>query len=138
MRVGEVVGCTVHRSSLFFSTAWSEMMGRIVAFPDKLGLRAVPLAAGRKHEIWVRVVDREEPEEARWHLQRPMQRAASFNCLGGFNDAAARSRTWHRFDVSSTALSRRFLHESALLVAEGRVQIEIDGVRVRPTLKRAA
>jgi len=67
-----------------------------------------------------------------------MQRAASFACLAGFNDAAARSRTWHQFQISSTALSRRFLRESARLVAEGRVQIEIDGVRVRPTLKRAA
>lgn len=113
-------------------------MGRIVVFPDKLGLRTVPLAAGRAHDVWVRVVDREEPEEARWYLQRPMQRAASFACLGGFNDAAARNRTWHQFKISSTAFSWRFLRESARLVAEGRVQIEIDDVRVRPALKRAA
>ncbi len=113
-------------------------MGRIVQFPDTLGLRAVPLATGRTHDVWVRVVDRDEPEEARWHLQRPMQRAASFRCLNGFKDKVARRREWHNFSISSTALTRRFLREAARLVAEGRVQIEMDGVRVRPTLKRAA
>lgn len=113
-------------------------MGRIVEFPDRLGLRAVPLASGRTHDVWVRVIDRSEPEEARWHLQRPMQRAASFACLAGFKDDAARRRAWHNFTISSTFLSRRFLREAARLVADGRVEIEIDGVRVRPSLKRAA
>jgi len=113
-------------------------MGRIVEFPDRLGLRAVPLAAGREHDVWVRVIDRDDPEEARWHLQFAMQRAASFRCLGGFKDEAARRRQWHNFTISSTYLSRRFLRESAQLVVDGRVQIEIDGVRVRPTLRRAA
>lgn len=113
-------------------------MGRIMEFPDQLGLRAVPLAAGCEHDVWVRVTDRIEPEEARWHLQRPMQRAASFRCLSGFKDEAARCREWHNFTISSTYLSRRFLREAAWLVADGRVQIEIDGVRVRPSLRRAA
>lgn len=111
-------------------------MGRI-EFPDRLGLRAVPLAPGRKHDVWVRVVDRTEPEEARWHLQRPMQRAASFHCLDGFKDEAARRREWYNFTISSTWLSKRFLREAAGLVSDGRVEIEIDGVRVRPSLRRA-
>lgn len=113
-------------------------MGRVVEFPGRLRLRAVPLAAGRVHDVWVRVVDRAKPEEARWQLQRLMQRAASFKCLKGFKDEAARRRRWHNFSIASTYLSRRFLQESAQLVATGRVQIEIDGVRVRPMLRRAA
>lgn len=113
-------------------------MARIVIFPDRLGLRAVPLGAGRRHDVWVRVIDRLEPEEARWHLQRPMQRAASFSCLEGFKDEAARRRQWHNFSISSTSLSKRFLREAAVLVSDGRVEIEIDGVRVRPSLRRAA
>lgn len=113
-------------------------MGRVVSFPDRLGLRSVPLAAGRLHDVWVRIVDRDEPEEARWHLQRPMQQAASFSCLKGFSDQAARRRVWHNLTISSTYLSRRFLKEAARLVADGRVQIEIDGIRVRPTIQRVA
>ena len=67
-----------------------------------------------------------------------MQRAASFACLKDFDDDAACRRDWHNFEISCTRLSKRFLADTARLVSEGRVQIEIDGNRVRPAFTRAA
>lgn len=113
-------------------------MGLIYKFPERLALRSVSLASRRRHDIWIRVVDRHSPEATRWELQFGMQRAASFACLDGFGDEAARQREWHNFEISCTRLSKRFLGDTARLVSEGRVQIEIDGNRVRPAFTRAA
>lgn len=113
-------------------------MGLIYRFPSKLALRDVRLASQRRHDVWVRVVDRLAPEATRWELQFGMQRAASFGCLKDFDDDAARRREWHNFEISCTRLSKRFLADTARLVSEGRVQIEVDGNRVRPVLTRVA
>ena len=113
-------------------------MGQIYKFPEQLALRSVSLASRRRHDVWVRVVDRHTPEATRWELQFAMQRAASFSCLEGFGDEAARRREWHNFEVSCTRLSKRFLADTGRLISEGRVQIEIDGNRVRPAFTRVA
>jgi very-short-patch-repair endonuclease len=60
-----------------------------------------------------------------------MQRAAGLRSLKGFSDAAAKARRWHQFNIRRTALLKRFLRDVELLVLEGRIVVEVDGMRVR-------
>jgi hypothetical protein len=60
-----------------------------------------------------------------------MQRAASFRCLNGFDDAAARAQTWHSFTVRRTWRVQRFLRDIEQLVIDRRIAVEVDGVLVR-------
>ena len=55
-----------------------------VKFPNSVAYATVRVRAGNWHAVCVRNIDRKHPEEARWHLQFAMQRAASFRCLRGF------------------------------------------------------
>lgn len=113
-------------------------MAQILRFPASKACAPLRVRSGQKHEVWVRVLDRAEPEEARWHLQRPIELAAGFGALKGFTDAAARRREWHRFEIGRTQLLRRFLRDVRLLVAAGRVSIEVDGADVLPAPRRVA
>ncbi|HZF43010.1 MAG TPA: hypothetical protein VEZ48_06340 [Sphingomonadaceae bacterium] len=113
-------------------------MAQIIQFPGRRICAPLRIRSGSLHVAWVRVIDRDAPEEARWRLQYAMQRAAGFGCLDGFNDEVARRRAWHEFEIKKTWLLRRFLRDIAQLVAERRVQVEIDDVRVRPAAAHAA
>ena len=113
-------------------------MAQIIQFPSAVTYAALRVRGGRRHDVSVRVLDRNRPEEARWHLQFAMQRAASFGCLNGFGDIVARTRRWHDFQVNRTRLLRRFLIDIERLVAEGRAAVVVDGVRVRVATRKAA
>ena len=108
-------------------------MAQIIKFPSAVAYKTVRVRSRARHVVWVRILDRLHPEEARWHLQFAMQRAASFRCLEGFTDDLARRREWHMFAIGETRLVRRFLIDIERLVMEGRIAIEIDNVRVRHT-----
>lgn len=89
-------------------------MAQIIKFPNTSFYAPVRVRSGRRHSVAVRVLDHRRPEEARWHLQFAMQRAASFRCLKGFHHSVARRSEWHEFDVAglfssgaSFATSRR-------------------------------
>jgi hypothetical protein len=84
-------------------------MAQIIKFPIDIAYKAVRIQKREWHVVWLRVVDRESPEEARWHLQFGMQRAASFKCLKRFTDEVARRREWHTFTIGKTDLLQRFL-----------------------------
>jgi hypothetical protein len=112
--------------------------GQILVFPPRFALAPLRIRSGRQHDISVRVLDTVRPEEARWHLQFAMQRAASFQCLDGFTDHAARRGTWHDFKVRQTKLLHRFVRDIDTLVHDGRVAVEVDGMRVRSTLRKRA
>lgn len=113
-------------------------MAQILRFPSSNACAPLRVRSGQTHEVWVRVLDRTEPEEARWHLQWAVQRAASFRALKGFDDGAARRREWHRFEIGRTQFLRRFLRDVRLLVAAGRVSVEVDGADVQPAPRRVA
>ena len=84
-----------------------------------------------RHVVWLRVTDPHEPEGTRWVLQRYIARAAGFVGYKGFNDAAARKRRWHRFEVNPRLL-RRFKHDVRWLVASSMIEVEIDDRRLTP------
>jgi len=113
-------------------------MAQIIKFPMNIAYKAVRIRKREWHVVWVRVLDRERPEEARWHLQFGMQRAASFMCLDEFTDEVARRREWHQFTIGKTRLLRRFLIDIETLVMEGRIAVEVDDVRVRHLARCAA
>lgn len=113
-------------------------MGQVLQFPSGPAYRPIRIRDSVRHTVWVRVVDQVEPEQARWFLQFGMQRAASFGCLDEFTDEVARRRDWHMFKIRGLRLTRRFLRDIEPLVLPRRIQVEIDGVRVRPAVARAA
>lgn len=104
-------------------------MAQIIRFPKPVAYNTIRLPKRKHHEIWLRILDRLRPEEARWHMQFAMQRAASFKCLAGFTDGAARRRKWHEITVRAELLPR-FLMDIERLVVEGRVVVIVDDVRV--------
>ncbi len=113
-------------------------MGQVLQFPHGPAFRPIRLCDTVRHTVWVRVVDREDPEQARWFLQFGIQRAASFGSLDGFTDEAARGREWHMFKIRGLRLTRRFLRDIEPLVLTRRIEVEIDNVRVRPAVAHAA
>ena len=113
-------------------------MAKILKFPSHVAYAPVRVQNRARHVVWVRVLDRMRPEEARWHLQFGMQRAASYRCLKGFTDKAARRREWYMFTIGDRGLLRRFLIDIERLVMDGRVVIEIDAVRVRHMTRAVA
>lgn len=137
--VGEVVGYLVRAttSSLLLQTC-REAMAQIIKFPLHVAYKAVRVRSRAKHVVWLRVLDRHRPEEARWHLQFAMQRAASFGCLKDFTDGVAQRRDWHTFTIGKTKLLRRFLIDIERLVMERRIAVEVDDVRVRHVGRLAA
>jgi hypothetical protein len=56
----------------------------------------------------------------------------------GLSDKAASRGTWHDFKVRKTFRIKRFLRDIETLVREGRIPIEVDGVRVRSSLRKRA
>jgi hypothetical protein len=106
-------------------------MAQIITFPRSSPYAPVRARTGRRHRVRMRIVDRLQPEEARWFSQFAIQRAGSFLSLRGFTDAAARRQRWHTFGIGRTRLLRRFLNDIGALVSEGRVLVEVDGVPVR-------
>jgi hypothetical protein len=105
-------------------------VAEIIKFPSFSQYQALKVSGEDKHNVFVQVTDRRQPEEARWYLQWPMLRAAGGRCLKGFKNEAARRGAWHRFSVRRTLL-RRFLLDIEHLVAQGRVVVEVDGRLVR-------
>ena len=113
-------------------------MTKILQFPASVGFRPLCIQSGSKHAVSVRITDATRPEEARWYAQFGVQRAASFSALDGFDDDAAQNQTWHSFEVSRTFLIRRFLRDIEWLVAACRVDVKIDGARVRIASSKTA
>jgi hypothetical protein len=113
-------------------------MAQVLQFPASVGFQPLRIESGRKHSVRVRVTDAKRPEEARWCAQHAVQRAASFFALDGFNDDAARNQIWHSFEVSRTFLIRRFLRDVEWLVTTGRIDVKVDGARVRIASLKAA
>lgn len=122
--------------TFYHVTAGGLRMAQIIKFP-RTPFRSVRVPTSKVHVVSVRVIDRDEPDEARWHLQYAIQRAGTFAALDGFTNQCARRRRWHSFDVKKRYLIRRFVREIGRLVLEKRVVVEIDDVRVRP-LRRAS
>ncbi len=105
-------------------------MIKVLKFPD-LHLRALRVRASRRHDVSIRITDRNRPEEARWFTQFAVQRASGFSALKGFTDAAALAGRRHNFQVGRTFRIRRFLRDVELLIVERRLVVEVDGQRVR-------
>jgi len=88
--------------------------------------------------VRLRITDPKRPEEARWYAQFAIQRAASFRALRGFDDMAAQNQRWHSFEVSRTFLIRRFLRDVEWLVVAGRIDVKVDGTRLRISASKVA
>lgn len=113
-------------------------MAKIISFPKSSTYAPLKVRTAGRHKVSVRVADRQRTEEARWHLQFAMQRAASFRCLAGFTDKAARSGVWHTFHVAQTFRIKRFLRDIEQLVGDGRVIVKIDGALVQVRIRKTA
>lgn len=90
-----------------------------------------------KRRITLRVTDRRRPKRTRWISQWAMARAAGFAAYSGFTDRAARAGHTHSFVVSNRLLAR-FVRDVEPLVLNGRIAVEIDGIRLGVTTTRYA
>jgi hypothetical protein len=106
-------------------------MAQILKFPSKYTYAPVRARNGQRHRVTITVVDRRRPKKTRWEAQWAVQRAASFRGLRGFTDLGARAHAPHTFVVFGVRLLTRFLRDVEQLVRDGRVAIEVDGLRVR-------
>lgn len=113
-------------------------MAKILQFPTRISLAPIRVRSGRHHHVSVRIVDQQRSEEARWHLQFAIQRAASLSALKDFTDVAARRREWHDFAVGRTFLLRRFIRDIEALILADRVTVLVDELRVRAGHRRVA
>ena len=112
-------------------------MAQVLQFPSR-AFQPLRVHSGSKHSVHIRVNDARRPEEARWFTQFAVQRAASFRALKGFDDSAARNQNWHTFQVSRTFLIRRFLRDVESLIAAGRLDVKVDGTKVRIAASKVA
>ena len=113
-------------------------MATILQFRRPNSYAPIRIGKGSNHSVTVWIVDARRPKEARWHMQWPIQRAASFKALKGFTDIAAHNQTRHSFYICSSRLLKRFLRDIETLVRNSRVVVIVDGARVRTHVKTAA
>lgn len=106
-------------------------MGIVIKFPKSL--RAVPLPSLSRHKVRIRVTDPKRPREARWHAQWPIQCAAGYAALDGFDTTAALHGTWHSFTVKPSKLTG-FIRNSQTLLLAGRIEVTIDGKKIQPLI----
>ena len=112
-------------------------MAQILKFPSK-NLQTLTVRSGREHRASIEILDAVRPRRTRWMVQFEIQEVAGFAALKGFTDSAVAAGYRHRFGVGSTSGVRRFIAQTADLVAAGRVAVWVDGVRVRPRVVRRA
>jgi hypothetical protein len=129
-RAGEVRPWPLNPRTPFIKGHVSTCVAKVLNFPNSSGYAALRVPTRAKHTVWVRIIDRRRPNQARWHLQWPLLRAAGGRCLKGFNNALAQRRGWHQILVRDPLL-RRFLLDCEELVLHGRVEIIVDGRMVK-------
>lgn len=113
-------------------------MAQILRFPSSAAYAPVRVRSGGQHNVRIVICDARRPEEARWHMQWAIQRAASFRALDGFTNRMARRGLSHHFVIGRTRLLRRFLTDIEELVSSRRVIVEIDGRAVTTMRRRSA
>lgn len=109
-------------------------MPKIIPFKR---LPALTIPIRRCHNISVRVIDEDYPEETRWNYQRVVQNGGSFIANKGFTDVRARRQRWHYFQVSNRLVAR-FARQSESFVTRGLVEVRIDGKALRMPSRRRA
>ena len=112
-------------------------MGKILTFP-KMSIAPITVRNRPEHRITVWVLDEVRPRRTRWSVQFEIQEASGYAALDGFTDAAVAAGHRHRFYVGSTRAVRRFVAETSDLVADGRIALWIDGVRVQRQIRKLA
>lgn len=108
-------------------------MAQILTF-KKSPFAPLHVRQGAPYRISITVLDLKRPRKTRWQAQFAVQRAAGFRALKGFTDWLARQHVRHAFKIRTKRLLDRFLRDVAELVADGRVEILVDGrpVHLRP------
>jgi hypothetical protein len=111
--------------------------------PEEFG--EIWLRKKQRHQLRIRVLDKDQPKETRWAAQLPLQRACVIGWYGldGFNNEVAIRGDWHGFEVAGRAKVRQFLAEVTHLLRRGLIAVRVDGRAVAlspvaPRLRPAA
>jgi hypothetical protein len=127
---GQAVGLAHDICPVLSEPQMRKNMSVIIKFPKFIHpLRLSPF----QHQVRIRIIDPKRPREARWNTQWPIQRAAGFVALKGFDTAAAVNCKWHDFDVKSSRVAR-LINDTKHLLLAGRIEMKIDGKMIRSSV----
>lgn len=112
-------------------------MAQILTF-KKSPFAPLQVRQGAPYRISITILDPKRPRKTRWQAQFAVQRAAGLRALKGFTDWLARHHLRHAFKIRRRRLLDRFLRDVAELVADGRVEVFVDGQQFHLRPRRVA
>jgi hypothetical protein len=108
----------------------------LTLYPRSKSMRPTRVRSRKRFRCRIRVIATRNPESSRWKAQ-PALMVNGPAALLGFTKDVAEQHLWHDFVVERRKLGKT-LRMLKLLIAAGRIEVEVEGKPLKPKEAKAA